>query len=234
MALNLIHIRFTEELKDWFLTTVFNDVSRGVVAQETGTQQEGIHYHAIFETKLTPATFKKRCCEKCKEMGLTVARGKGNAYYGACKLWSPDMAYACKQGNVLLHPGVSDEELATLIALGKERHSHKVASDTKPVASAEERLIRFCETEFGWKRGEQFPLEVDEDHWASSFGSPTTPRHHNLTLYGPVVRRAVIRYARGRVYRNQTLAMSRNILYVFATPQLRLALEEWFDYALEM
>lgn len=237
-----IHIRLEEPLKAWFLETVFPTVTKGVFAEEVGTEKEGLHYHCIFESTLTPSTFKKLCCDKSKELGYEVARGKANGLYGACKYW-PDgeFAYACKQGKILASKGLTDEELTAQVALGKQKYAHKTIA-VKPKATPEDKFIRFCEDQFGWVRDSQFPLlhrnpDEDDNEYSSSYTTEPvwkSPRHINLDHYNIIVRRAVIRYMRGRVYRNQFIAMARNCLYVFATPELKEMLELWFEATTEL
>lgn len=69
--------------------------------------------------------------------------------------------------------------------------------------TAEERLIRYCETELQWKRNA---------HWTVN------------DLMSKIVdqsRRAVIEYSSARVHNNQLLAMTRNVMYVFGDDDVR-------------
>lgn len=69
--------------------------------------------------------------------------------------------------------------------------------------TAEERLIRYCETELQWKRGAHFTV--------SDLMSQIVDKS----------RRAVIEYSNARVHNNQLLAMTRNVMYVFGDDDVK-------------
>lgn len=239
----LIHARFSPELLEWFKTTQLPAISRGVLGEETGLKNEGLHYHCIWESDVGVESVKKRFQSACKAAGLAVARGKANAWYGGVKEWSPDMAYAAKAGKIISSPGVEEAELRTLIAVGKERHGHKLELDLKtppelraPVRprskapSSEDKLITFCQDKYGWTPGNEFHLYSDELMSVQSYhplGYNARQRHE--FYYGNRIRKAVVEYSHGRVHRSQFVAMCRNVFYVFADQWLKEDLNLWIE-----
>lgn len=205
---------------------------------------EGLYYHCIWESNVGVESIKKRFQGACKEAGLVVARGKANAYYGGVKEWSPDMAYAAKSGKIISSPGLSDAELETLIAVGKERHSLKLAipppgtpsglnAPVRPrskAPTAEDKLISFCQERYGWEPGNEFHLYEDELNTVQAYRRLTyEAKTRHMTLHGPRVRKAVIEYTKGRVHRSNFVAMCRNVTYVFADQWLKESLQEWIE-----
>jgi len=238
----LIHARFSPELLEWFKTTQLPAISRGVLGEETGLKNEGLHYHCIWESDVGVESVKKRFQSACKANGLVVARGKANAWYGGVKEWTPDMAYAAKSGKIVSSPGVEEAELETLIAVGKERHGHKLAPPETPPSlrapvrprskapTSEEKLIKFCQDKYGWTPGDEFHLYSDDLMMVQShqpLGLYAKMRHE--LYYGPRIRKAVNEYAHGRVHHSMFVAMARNVFYVFADQWLKEDLNLWIE-----
>lgn len=236
----LIHARFSPELLEWFKATQLPGIVRGILSEETGVKHEGLHYHCIWESDVGVESIKKRFQSGCKSLGLVVARGKANAWYGGVKEWSPDMAYAAKGGNIVSSPGVENAELQTLIAVGKERHSHKLVPPGTPLSlnapvrprlkapTKEEQLIRYCVEKYGWTVGDQFHLYEDVQNTVQAhraLGLSAKVRHEQL--YEPLIRKAVVSYCRGRCPDAAWSSMARNVFYTFADPWLRDDLEQW-------
>lgn len=88
--------------------------------------------------------------------------------------------------------------------------------------NAEERLINFCRVELG----------MTDNQWGLSHYDPGTPAWPNPARKKMLkdATRAVITATHGRLYNNQLLAGTRNVMWTFADEDLKEALvEHWMD-----
>lgn len=220
----LIHTRFGPPIKDVFVTWIKANSSKYLVAEEKGTILENIHYHACYEVSVGVDSIRKKLCEMSKALGLSVAKGKANAYYGAVKECT-DESYVVKEGNIIEVAGY--DNVQALIDEGKRKFIRTVTSVAAPVASSPvvvaqrsrmtiaERFIAHCETDLGWRRDAQFGLDTYEQAKKQ-------------------VTREMVGFLRGKFNDPQGVVIARNCLYEFANEDLKDYLQDHFPDKVKM
>lgn len=225
---SMFHIRFKPQIKD-FAIEYISKSPKYAISEEIGVKREGLHYHACWQTDLGKSSILKSFCDASKALGLQVARGKGNAYYGSTRECT-DEAYVFKAGKIIAHKGYTDERMQELIKEGSRRFAHAIPQPVPIVADGtpqpttvvvvkkrltiSERLIRYCEVDLKWKLGSQFDMESYTAHTAQSECAK------QMTIF-----------TRAKFNDPQAVCLLRNLLYEFADDELKAYLEKRFPEA---
>lgn len=221
----LLHTRFSVEIADQFIAWIKSNCDRYVVTCEVGSVLEHTHYHACYETLLGVDSMRKKLCIMSKLLGLDVAKGKANAYYGAVKECT-DVSYVVKEGEKSLREFKGFPNLSELIEEGKRKYCKPVTAapvtTQAPVVVVQrsrmtiaEKFIHHCETVLGWKREMEFGLE-------------------NYTSAKNLVTREMTAFLRGKFNDPQAIVIARNCLYEFANADLQDYLQDHYPDKIKM
>lgn len=221
----MIHTRFGPPVKDAFVEWIKANSSKYIVAQEKGTLLENTHYHACYEVSVGVDSIRKKLCEMSKALGLTVAKGKANAYYGAVKECT-DESYVVKEGNIIEVSGY--DNVQALIDEGKRKFIRPVSGAAAPVTpraqvvvvqrsrmTIAEKFIAHCETVLGWRRDNTFGLD-------------------NYEQAKKKVTREMVGFLRGKFNDPQGVVIARNCLYEFANEDLKDYLQDHYPDKIKM
>lgn len=220
----LIHTRFGPPIKDVFVEWIKANSKKYIVAQEKGSILENTHYHACYEVTVGVDSIRKKLCEMSKALGLVVAKGKANAYYGAVKECT-DESYVVKEGNIIEVAGY--DNVQALIDEGKRKFIRTPATVAKAAIAAPvvvvqrsrmtiaEKFIAHCETVLGWKRDNEYGLDNYEQAKCK-------------------VTKQMVAFLRGKFNDPQGIVIARNCLYEFANEDLKEYLEGHYPDKIKM
>lgn len=189
---------------------------KAIVLHTHGKVGEHPHIHIWWEGEACSNQTIRNRLKKFNDV-FTSYGGQNDWSFRNHDSWEAWKTYVCKNPTHQVVMGPDD--------LRESSNKAKLVVPVAPVTytvttrvkkpTAEERLMRFCETELMWVQGAQF-------------------NDVNMAKVIDMCRRAVIDYSNGRVHNNQLIAMTRNVAYVFGDNTVKNHLRDFLGANLQI